>query len=88
MILSDIIGTVTVTLAAFGYNQDADEMGSGKPAHPAPRDRGMLQGAPNPTIDPKMEVDPNTIPKAPLNQVPEENLDPDRPDFFQRKFDI
>jgi hypothetical protein len=88
MTLSDVIGTVTVTLVAFGYDQIPDEMASGRPLNPAPRDREMLQGAPHPTIDPKMEVDPDTIPKAPLNQVPEENLLPGRPDFFQRKFDI
>src|ERR1035437_3260751 len=72
---------------AFGYDATADEMGSGIPINPAPKDQGILQQSPGGAGQP-MERDPALIPKAPLQQVPEENLDPNRPDFFKRQFDV
>jgi hypothetical protein len=77
----------------LGYDPNLDEMNSGySPA--ADRalekaDEGLIKPVPGPSnADSDMEKQPAKIPKQPLSQVPENELDDDRPNFYQRQFPV
>lgn len=71
---------------AFGYDRNLDENLTG--VHPIPGPEHFPSVVKQPREgDPGMEVKPESIPKQPLQQVPEDQLLPERPNFYKRKFD-
>jgi len=75
----------------LGYDPNLDEINSGYDPQTAASamqaDKGMVI-APQVTDDgdASMEKNPALVPKQPLSQVPEMELDDDRPNFYQRQF--
>jgi hypothetical protein len=73
---------------SLGYDPNVDEMTSGVDFDAITRRRALDQGMVRtpPASPDRLQVDPNTVPKQPLQQVPEDQLLPERPNFYQRQF--
>lgn len=81
----------TAKKAGLGYDPNLDEMGSGyDPGNAAAvqkMDQGIVKSPSMPSgADAGMEKNPAKVPKQPLSQVPQNELDDNRPDFYQRQF--